>query len=157
MSDSLQPHGLQHTRLSRPSLSPRACSNSCPLSWWCHPTISSSIIPFSSCLHSFPASGFFQWVSPSHQMAKVLELQLQLQFKFFQWIFRVDFLQDRLVWSPSYPRDSQESSSASHFESISSLALSFLCGPNLTSVCDYRENHSFDHMDFCGQSNVSVF
>ena len=55
----LQPHGLQHTRLPCPSPSPRACSNSCPLSQWCHPTISSSVIPFSSCLQSFPASGSF--------------------------------------------------------------------------------------------------
>ena len=55
MSDSLQPHGLQHTRLSCPSPSPRACSNSCPLSQWFHPTISSSVFPFSSCLQSFPA------------------------------------------------------------------------------------------------------
>ena len=59
MSDSLQPHGLQHTRLPCPSPSPRACSNSCPLSQWCHPTISSSVIPFSSHLQSFPASGSF--------------------------------------------------------------------------------------------------
>jgi len=58
MSDSLQPHGLHHTRLSCPSLTPRACSNSCPLSQWCHPTISSSVIPFSR-LQSFPASGSF--------------------------------------------------------------------------------------------------
>ena len=60
VSDSLPPHGLQHTRLSCPSPTPRACSNSCPLSWLCHPTISSSVVPFSSCLQSFPASGFFQ-------------------------------------------------------------------------------------------------
>ena len=53
------PHGLQHAWLPCPSPSPGACSNSCPLSWWCHPTISSSVIPFSSCLQSFPASGFF--------------------------------------------------------------------------------------------------
>ena len=59
MSDSLRPHGLQHTRLSCPSLSPWACSNSRPLSWWCHPTISSSVVPFPSCLQSFPASGSF--------------------------------------------------------------------------------------------------
>ena len=57
--NSLQPHGLQHTRLSYPSPSPRACSNSCPLSWWCHPTTSSSVVPLSSCLQSFPASGSF--------------------------------------------------------------------------------------------------
>ena len=59
MSDSLWPHGLQHTRLLCPPLSPRVCSNSCPLSKWCYLTISSSVIPFSSCLQSFPASGSF--------------------------------------------------------------------------------------------------
>ena len=59
MSDSLQPHGPQHLRLPCPSPTPGAWSNSCPSSWWCHPTISSSVIPFSSCLQSFPASGSF--------------------------------------------------------------------------------------------------
>ena len=59
VSDSVRPHGLQHARLASPSPAPRACSNSCPLSQWCHPTISSSVIPFSSCLQSFPASGSF--------------------------------------------------------------------------------------------------
>ena len=60
VSDSLRPHGLQHDRPPCPSPTPRAYSNSCPLSWWCHPTISSSVIPFSSLLQSFPASGSFQ-------------------------------------------------------------------------------------------------
>ena len=60
MSDSLQPHGLQHTRLPCPPPTPGANSNSCPLSQWCHPTISTSVIPFSSCLQSFPASGSSQ-------------------------------------------------------------------------------------------------
>ena len=59
MSDSLRPCGLQHARLPCQSSTPRACSNSCPSSWWCHPTISSSIVPFSSYLHSLPASGSF--------------------------------------------------------------------------------------------------
>ena len=59
VSDSLQPHGFQHTRLLCPSPTFRACWNSCPSSQWCHPTISSSAIPFSSCLQSFPASGSF--------------------------------------------------------------------------------------------------
>ena len=59
MSHSLGPHGLQHTRPPCPSPSPRACSNSCPLSQWCHPTISSSVVPFSSCLQPFPAAGSF--------------------------------------------------------------------------------------------------
>ena len=60
VSDSLQPHRLQHTKLPCPSPSPGVCSNSCPLSQWCHPTISSCVVPFSSCLQSFPASGSFQ-------------------------------------------------------------------------------------------------
>ena len=59
-SGSLQPHGLQHARLPCPSPTPGVCSNSCPSSQWCHPTISSSIVPFSSCFQSFPASGSFQ-------------------------------------------------------------------------------------------------
>ena len=59
MSDSLQPHGLQHSRPPCPSPTPGVYSNSCPLSRWCHQTISSSVIPFSSCLQSFPASGSF--------------------------------------------------------------------------------------------------
>ena len=59
VSDSLWPHGLQHVRPPCPSPSPRACSNSCPLSQWCHLTISSSVVPFSSCPPSFPASGSF--------------------------------------------------------------------------------------------------
>ena len=70
MSDSLWPHGLQHARLPCPSPTPGVHPNSCPLSAWCHPTISSSVIPFSSCPQSLPASGFFQWVSSSHQVAK---------------------------------------------------------------------------------------
>ena len=60
MSDSLQPHGLQHTRPSCPSPTPRVYFNSCPLRWWCHPITSSSVVPFSSCPQSFPASGSFQ-------------------------------------------------------------------------------------------------
>ena len=60
VSDSFQPHGLQHTRPPCPSPTSRVYSNSCPLSWWCHPTISSSVIPFPSRLQSFPASGAFQ-------------------------------------------------------------------------------------------------
>ena len=60
MSDSLRPHEWQHARLPCPPTTPRTCSNSCPSSWWCHPTISSSVVPFSSRLPSFPASGSFQ-------------------------------------------------------------------------------------------------
>ena len=60
VSDSFWPHGLQHARPPCPSLAPRIYSNSCPLSWWCHPTISSSVVPFFSCLQSFAVSGSFQ-------------------------------------------------------------------------------------------------
>ena len=70
MSDSLWPHGLQHVRLPCPSLSPAVCSNSCSLSWWCHPVISSSVAPFSFCPQSCPASGSFpvNWLLTSgHQ------------------------------------------------------------------------------------------
>ena len=73
-SNSLWSHGLQHARLPCPSLSPGVCSDSCPLSRWGHPTISSSVAPF-SCPQSFPASGLFQWVGSLHQVARVLELQ----------------------------------------------------------------------------------
>ena len=59
VSDALPPHGLQHTRPPCPSPTPGACSDSCPSSWWCRPTTSSSVTPFSSCLQSFPASGSF--------------------------------------------------------------------------------------------------
>ena len=64
VSNSLRPHGLQHTRLAWPSLSPRVCSNSCQLSQWCYPTISSSVAPFSSCPQSFPESGSFPMSLP---------------------------------------------------------------------------------------------
>ena len=106
VSDYLKTHGLQHARLPCPSSTPEACSNSCPSSRWYHAIISSSVIPFSSCLQSFPASGCFQWMSSSHKVAKKLEFQLQHQS--FQWIFRVDFPQDWLAWSPCCARDSQE-------------------------------------------------
>ena len=84
----------------------------------------------------------FQWVSSSHQVAKVLELQLQHWT--FHWILRTDFLYNWLVWSPCSPRDSQESSPAPQFKSINSLALNFLYGPTLTSIHDYWKSHSFD-------------
>ena len=87
--DSLRPHGLQHARSPCPSPTPGVNSNSCPLSRRCHPTISSSVVPFPSFLQSFPSSGS-EWVSSSHQVAEVLEFQLQHQS--FKWIFRTDFL-----------------------------------------------------------------
>ena len=90
VSDSLWPHGLQHARPPCPSPTPRVYSNSCPLSRWCHPTVSSSLVPFSSSFQSFPASGPFQMSQFFAWVAKGLEFQLQHQS--FQWIFRTNFL-----------------------------------------------------------------
>ena len=90
-SATLQSHGLQHTRLPCPPPTHGVYSDSCPLSRWCHPTISASVIPFSSCIQSFLASESFpleKTVSSSHQVAKVLELQFQHQS--FQWTPRTD-------------------------------------------------------------------
>ena len=78
VSDSLRPHRPQHARPPCPSPTPRVYSNSCPLSQWCHPTISSSVVPFSSCLQSFHHQGLFKWVSSSHQVAKVLEFSFNI-------------------------------------------------------------------------------
>ena len=87
MSDSLWPHGLQHTRLPCPSPTSRACSNSCPLSWWCHPTISSSVVPF-SCLQSFPASESFpvsQFFASAGQSIEVSASASVLPMKIQDW------------------------------------------------------------------------
>ena len=119
MSDSLQPHGLQHARPSCPSPTPRVHSNSCPLSRWWYPNISSSVIPFSFHLQSFPAPGSFPMSQLFASGSQVLEIQLQHQS--FQRIFRTDFLQNGMVGSPCCPRDSQEFSLTPQFKSINSL------------------------------------
>ena len=112
---------------------------------WCHPTTSSSVVPFSSCPQSFPALGSFQISQLFSSVAKVLEFQLQRPS--FQWIFRVDFFQDWLVWSLCSPSDSQESSPTSQLKSINSFALSLLYGSALTSIQDHWINHSFDYRE----------
>ena len=91
--------------------------------------------------------GLLQWVNPLHQVAKILELQLQHQS--FQWILRADFLQD---WSPCKSKRFSRVFSRTTVQSINSSALSLLYGPTLTPVCDYCKNHSFDWMDLCRQS-----
>ena len=101
-----------------------------------HPLSSPSLPAYNLAQHQ----DLFQWVSSSHQVAQVLELQHQP----FQWILRTDLLKEWLVWSPCSPRDSQESSPTPQFKSISALALSFLYSPTLTSIHDYWKNHSFD-------------
>ena len=94
MSYSLQPHGLQHARLPCPSPSLTVWSNSCPLSWWCHPIFSSFVVPFSSSLQSFPASGSFLMSQLFTSGGKSIEFQLHYQS--FQWIISIDFF--RIDW-----------------------------------------------------------
>ena len=114
MTDSLWPHGLQHIRLSCPSPTPRACSNSCPLSWWCHLTMLSSEIPF-SCLQSFPASRSFQMTQFFTSGGQSIGFSFSV--------------------SPSNEYSELVSSSPTpQFKSISSSALSFLYGPILISI-----------------------
>ena len=142
VSNSLWPHELQHAR--PPCLSPTAgvYSNSCLSSRWCHPTISSPVIPFSSCPQSFPASGSFQMsqLFPSGGQSIGVSASTSVP----QWTPRTDLLEDGLIESPCNPRDSQESSPIPQFKSINSLALSFLYSPTLTSIHDYWKNHSLD-------------
>ena len=137
MSDSLQPHGLQHTRLPCPSPTPRVYSDSCPLSRSCHPTISSSVVPFSSHLQSFPASGSFlmsQFFASSGQSigasvsASVLPMNIQDWFP--------------LGWTGWISLQSKELSRRllQHHSSKASI----LQRSTLTSIHDYWENHSFD-------------
>ena len=93
-------------------------------------------------LSIFPSIRVFSNSQSLHQVAKVLEFQLQYQS--FQWKFRTDLLKDGLDGSPCSPRDSQESSPTPQFKSINSSALSFLYSPTLTSIHDYWKNHSLD-------------
>ena len=155
MSNSLQLHGLQHARAHCSSPTPGAWANSCPSSWWFHPTISSSVKLFCSSFQSFPVTGFFlksQFFTSVGQSiggsisASVLRMNIQ------DW-----FPLPLTGWIPCSPRDSQESSPIPQFKSISSSALSLLYGPTLTSIHDYWKNHSFDHTDLCRQSNLSAF
>ena len=124
VSDSLWHHESQHTRPLCPSPTPGVHSNSCPSSQCCHPAISSSVVPFSSCPNPSQHQGLFQWLNSSHEVAKGLEFQLQHQS--FQRIPRTGLLYNGLVGSPCSPRHSQESSPTPQFKSINSSALSFL-------------------------------
>ena len=151
---TLRPYGLQH-RLPCSLPTPGACSNSCLLSQWCHPTILSSVVPFSSCLQSCPASGSFlmSWLVTSGSqtivastLASVLPVNIQ-GWSPYDW----------LVWSPCCTRDFQESSPAPEFEGISSSAFCLLYGPTLITVHDHLEDHSLEHTDLCQHSNVADF
>ena len=142
VSNSLWPHESQHARLPCPSSTPGVYSNSCPSSWWCHPAISSSVVPFSSCPQSlpasepFPMSELFAWGGQSTGVSASAHS--------FQRNPRADLLQNGLVGSPCSLRDSQESSPTPQFKSINSSALSLLHSPTLTSIHDHWKNHSLD-------------
>ena len=140
---TLRPHGLQHAKLLCPSPTPRAYSNSCPLGRWCSPTISSSVVPFSSCLQSFPASRSFpmrQFFTSGSQSIGVSASTSVLPMNIQDW-----FPVGLTGWiSLQSERDSQESSTTPQFKSINYLVLSFLYNPTLTSIHDNWKNHSFD-------------
>ena len=143
MSDSLRPHGLQHARLPYPSPTPRAYSNSCPLTRWCHPTISAYVITFSSCLQSFPASGSLprsQLFASGGQSIGVSASTSVLPTN-IQDCYPLGWT----GWISLQSKDSQESSPTPQFKSINSLVLSFLYGPTLTTIYDYWKNHSFGY------------
>ena len=110
------------------------------------------VSPSSLWLQSFPASGSFPMNQFLHQVARVLEVQ----HKSFLWIFRVDFLQDWLVWSPCSLSYSQVLSNTTVLQSINSSVHSLLYCPTLKSIHDYWKNHSFDYTDLCRQSSVYI-
>ena len=153
MSDSLLPHGLQHARLPCPSPTPGAYSNSCPSSWWCYANISSSVVPFSSCLQSFLASGSFpmsQFFVSDGQSIGVSALASVLPMNIQGWF--------PLGWTGLILQSKALSRVFSNttVQSINSSALSFFISPTLTSIHDYWKKHSFDLMDLCWQSNISA-
>ena len=141
VSDSLRSHEPQHTRPPCPLPTPRVHSNPCPLSWWCHPTISSSIVLFSFCPQSFPTSGSFQMSQLFISRCQGIEVSASTSVL---WTPRTDFLKDGLVGYPCSQRDSQESSSTTQLKSINSSALSFLYTPTLTSIHDHWKKQSLD-------------
>ena len=156
MSDSLWPHEMQHARLPCPSLSLGTCSDSCPLSRWYHLIISSSA---GCCLLLLP-SAFPSICIVSNGLAlpirwpKYWSISFSISPSNKYWgliSFRINWFDLLAV------QGNQDSSPAPQFESISSLALSLLYGPALTSIHNYWKNHSFDYMDLCQQSDVSVF
>ena len=143
LSDSLRPHGRQHTRLLCPSPTPGVYSNSCPLCRWCHPNISFSvIIPFSFYLQSFPESGSFpmsQLFTRGGQSTGVSALASFPPKKSQGWS-----PSEWAGWISLQFKGLQESSPTPQFKSINSLALSFLYSPTLTFIHDHWKNHSLN-------------
>ena len=155
ISDSLQPHGLQHTRLPCSSPSPKVCSNSCPWSRWCYITISSSATPFSFCLQSFPASGSFpmsQLFTSRGQSIAASASSSVLPVNIQGW-FPLGLT--GLISLPS--KGLSRVFSNTTFETINSLVLNLLYGPSLTYIHDYWKSHTLDYMDDRGQSDASIF
>ena len=141
MSDSLQPHELQHARLRHHSLSPSVCSNSCPLSRWCHPTISSSVTSFSSCLQSFLASGSFpmsQLFTPGGQSVGASASSSVLAKNIKGW-FPLGLTGFISLLSKGL---SGVFSSTTVWKHSSVLSLPY--SPTLSSIHDYWKKHSFD-------------
>ena len=152
-SDSLPPHGQQHTRLPCPSPSPRACSNSCLWNRKCHPTISSSVIPFSSCPQSLPASGSFQMsqlFTSGGQSIGVSDavLPMNIQDWFPLRLTGLVFLQ-----SKGFSRVFSNITIQNHQFFSAQLSLWF----NSHIHTWLWENNSFNYTDLCWQSNVSAF
>ena len=142
VSDSLRPHGLQHTRSPYPSPTPRVYSNSCPSSRWCHTTISSSVITFSSCPQSFPASGSFpmsQLFASGGQGIGVSASTSVLPMNIQDW-----FPLGWTHWISLKSKGLSRVFSTPQFKSVNSSALSFLYSPTLTSIHDYWKNQSLD-------------
>ena len=142
VSVSLRPHGLLHARLPCPSQTPRAYSNSCPLSRWCHGTISSSVISVSSCLHSFSASGSFQmsqFFTSSGQSIRVSASASVLPMNTQDWspLGLTGWIS---LQSKGLSRVFSNTTVQKHQFSV----LSFLYSPTLTSIHDHWKNHSFD-------------
>ena len=142
VSNSLQPHESQHSRPPCPSPTPGACSNSCPLSQWCHPTISSSVIPFSSCLQSFPASRSFQmsqrFTSGGQSIGVSVSVSV-LPMNTQDW--------SPLGWTGWISLQSKGLSrvfSNTTVQKQQFFGLSFLYSPTLTSIHDHSKNQSLD-------------
>ena len=155
MSNSFWHHGLKHARLPCLSLFPRVCSNSDPLSRWCHLIISSSVTPFSSYFQSFPASGSFpmsQFFALGGQSngasASASVLRMNIQCWFFLGLIGLISLQSKGL-TRVFP--------STIFQKHQFFITQLLYSPTLTSVNDHWKNHSFDYMDICWQSGDSAF
>ena len=155
VSNSLLPHGLQHTRFPCPSPTPGTYSNSYPLSQWCHPTITSSVVPFSSCIQSFPALGSFQmsqFFTSGVQSTGVSASASVLPMNIQDW-FSIGWTGWSSLQSKRLSRVFSNTTVQKHQFSV----LSFLFSPTLTSIHDYWKNHKFDKIDLCWKTNVSAF